>query len=55
MEGYSIISRDEQNLIEEIIIINGRKPDERFPKVSIFWLNYNSMAFKDLVLESLES
>lgn len=26
-----------------------------FPKVSIFWLNYNSLSFIDIVLESLQA
>ncbi len=55
MNRYDQIREDEQGTIEEIITISGNRPDERFPKVSIFWLNYNSMAFKDLVLESLKS
>ena len=45
--------------VEEFILFyrssSGAHDVNAFPKVSIFWLNYNSIGFKDIVLRSLES
>jgi GT2 family glycosyltransferase len=50
----------EDELVEEIHIFkspnkNVKLEAKGYPKVSIFWLNYNSMRIKDIVLSSLES
>jgi GT2 family glycosyltransferase len=50
----------EDGLVEEINFFdhsnrNAMLEANRYPKVSIFWLNYNSMRIKDIVLSSLES
>jgi GT2 family glycosyltransferase len=50
----------EDELVEEINFFdhsnrNAMLEANRYPKVSIFWLNYNSMRIKDIVLSSLES
>jgi len=46
-------------LIEEFITFSNQnlcnRHDANFPKVSIFWLNYNSISFKHIVLCSLEN
>jgi GT2 family glycosyltransferase len=50
----------EDGLVEEIHFFDNSNRNavfeaNRYPKVSIFWLNYNSMRIKDIVLSSLES